>query len=128
MLSISRLDHSTISEMEVLTIESQAYRELVDKVNAIFDYIHYQKADNRSINDEVTLDSAEVCEYLNISKKTLQRLRTAKEISYSVVHGKYYYSFGDIKRMLQKGVIRSKNEYLENLANHSAKKRRLMLK
>ncbi len=113
--------------MEVLTIESQAYRELAEKVNAIFEYISSQKTD-MSNADEVTLDSAEVCEYLQISQRTLQRLRTAMEISYSVVHGKYYYTFGEIKRMIRNGIIRSKDEHLQELANYSAKKRRLVMK
>jgi hypothetical protein len=118
----------SIFVMEVITIESQAFKELADKVDTIFEYIHSRKADTSSINDDITLDSAEVCEYLKISRKTLQRLRTSREISYSVVHGKYYYTFGEIKRMLRNGTIRSKDECMQNLTDHSARKRRLVMK
>ena len=113
--------------MEVITIESSAFKELTEKVNAIFEYINSQTTDTGS-NDEVTLDSQEVCKYLRISQRTLQRLRTAKEISYSVVHGKYYYTFGEIKRMIRNGVIRSKGECLQDLTTYSARKRRLVVK
>ncbi|WP_370457677.1 helix-turn-helix domain-containing protein [Dysgonomonas sp. ZJ709] len=45
--------------------------------------------------EEGNLD--EVCTFLRISERTLQRLRTNGVISYSVISGKTYYIIAEIK-------------------------------
>lgn len=69
--------------MDVIMIESKAFKELEAKINTIADYI-LNKQEAESINeDEIWVDSYEVCTFLKISDKTLQRLRVAGIIAYS---------------------------------------------
>jgi len=105
--------------MEVITVESKAYKELVAKINTIAQFV----ADYQSINtinpEEEWIDSFEVCSFLNISQRTLQRLRSKGAITYSVIAGKTYYTIAEIKRMLNERSIRSSEEAMENLiTNH----------
>lgn len=107
--------------MNVITIESQAFQELMAKVNSIARFvIRLQEQDTASGNpDEEWVDSYEVCTFLNISARTLQRLRSKKIISYSVISGKSYYQIAEIRRLLQEKRIRTREEALENLIeNH----------
>jgi hypothetical protein len=61
--------------MDVITVESKAFKELEAKINAIADYVlNKQEADNIN-EDEIWVDSYEVCTFLKISDKTLQRLQ-----------------------------------------------------
>ena len=105
--------------MEVITVESKAYKELVAKINTIAQFV----ADYQSINtinpEEEWIDSFEVCSFLNISQRTLQRLRSKGAVTYSVIAGKTYYTIAEIKRMLNERRIRSSEEAMENLiTNH----------
>ncbi|MCK9502349.1 MAG: helix-turn-helix domain-containing protein [Bacteroidales bacterium] len=105
--------------MDVITIESKAFKELEEKINAIADYI-FNKQEAENINeDEIWVDSYEVCTFLKISAKTLQRLRVAGTITYSNIRGRYFYKIGEIKRMLEERLIRSNTECLNDLVtNH----------
>lgn len=105
--------------MDVIMIESKAFKELEAKINTIADYI-LNKQEAESINeDEIWVDSYEVCTFLKISDKTLQRLRVAGIIAYSNIRGRYFYKIEEIKRMLEERLIRSNTECLNDLVtNH----------
>lgn len=78
-----------VSEMEIITFESKAYKELDNKITAIADYI-FNHTEAESINeDEIWVDSYEVCTFLKISDRTLQRLRAAGTVTYSNIKGHY---------------------------------------
>jgi hypothetical protein len=117
--------------MDVITVESKAFKELEAKINAIADYVlNKQEADNIN-EDEIWVDSYEVCTFLKISDKTLQRLRVSGTIAYSNIRGRYFYKIGEIKRMLEERLIKSNSECLNDLVtNHRlyVKKRRNLRK
>jgi len=109
---------SKLIVMDVITIESQAYKELVAKINSIAKFVVEHQAAGTSDPDEEWVDSYEVCTFLNISSRTLQRLRSKGMISYSLISGKTYYTIGEIKRMLKERRIRSNEEAFQNLINN----------
>jgi hypothetical protein len=105
--------------MEVITIESQAFKDLTAKINTIAKFV----ADIQSKTEEQTedgwVDSYEVCTFLKISGRTLQRLRSSNSISYSQIRGKVFYRISEIQRLLQDNVIRRSEEHLQDLIkNH----------
>lgn len=100
--------------MEVITIESKTWKELVGKLNLIADYILSQENDEKGEN-ELWVDNNDVSLYLHVSLRTLQRLRASGEISFSTIRGKHYYKVGEIKRMLEEKLIKSNKEYIKDL-------------
>lgn len=106
--------------MEVITIESQAFKDLMSKVDTIFDYVISQQNTNDT-HDDSWVDSYEVCTFLKISDRTLQRLRSDKKISYSRIRGKNYYKISEVRRMLKENLIRSSEECLEELIQNHQK-------
>jgi hypothetical protein len=104
-------------DMDVITIESQAYRELVTKINSIAKFVLNHQPEEKNTDDE-WVDSYEVCTFLKISERTLQRLRSNGIISYSMLSGKSYYTIGEIKRMLNEKRIRSTEECLMDLIHN----------
>ena len=104
--------------MDVITIESQAYKELVAKINSIAKFVVEHQAAGTSDPDEEWVDSYEVCTFLKISERTLQRLRTKRLISYSIISGKSYYTIAEVKRMLSEKRIRSTDECMNDLINN----------
>ena len=99
--------------MEVITIESQAYKNLMSKVDTIFDYVISQQ----HIQDEEDswVDSYEVCD------RTLQRLRSENKINYSRIRGKNYYKISEIKRMMEENLIRRSEDCLQDLIQNHQK-------
>ena len=78
--------------MEIITFESKAYKELDNKITAIVDYIFNHMEAESTNEDEIWVDSYEVCTFLKIS---------------------------EVKRMLEERLIRSNKENIDNLiTNH----------
>ena len=108
-----------VSDMEIITFESKAYKELDNKITAIADYIFNHLDSGKPDEDEIWVDSYEVCTFLKISDRTLQRLRAAGLVSYSDIKGHYFYKIKEIKRLLEERLIRSNKENIDNLiTNH----------
>ena len=101
--------------MDVIVMESEAYRALMDRITAIEKYI-CEKQSQQSNQDEVWLDKETVCAYLKISKRTLQRYRSNRAISYSMVGKKSYYAVSEIKRLLEEKHIQRNEQSFEELA------------
>ena len=93
--------------MEIITFESKAYKELDNKITAIADYIFNHMETARQSEEDMWVDSYEVCTFLKISEKTLQRLRVSGTIAYSNIRGRYFYKVSEIRRMLEERLIRS---------------------
>lgn len=76
-----------VTVMEIITFESKAYKELDNKITAIADYIFNHMETARQSEEDMWVDSYEVCTFLKISEKTLQRLRVSGTIAYSNIRG-----------------------------------------
>jgi 3-methyladenine DNA glycosylase Tag len=105
--------------MEVITIESQAFKELQSKINTIAKFVAAIESKQSEQPEDGWVDSYEVCTFLKISDKTLQRLRSSGGISFSRIRGKNFYRISEIQRLLQDNVIRRSDEHLQDLIkNH----------
>lgn len=104
--------------MEVITFESRAYKELTAKIDMIAKFVSSQRKEEESPADS-WVDSYEVCTFLKISSRTLQRLRSSHQINYSRIRGKNYYRISEIERLMNDNVIRRSDEHLQDLIkNH----------
>ena len=120
--------YSKIIVMDVITIESTAFLKLEAKINLIAKFVNEQQPSTTENPDETWVDNYDVCSFLKISERTLQRLRSKGTILYSVISGKSYYTISEVKRMLNQHIIRSNEECLQDLiTNHkqSAERRRV---
>ena len=72
--------------MEVITIESQAYKNIMSKMDTIYDYVVSQQ--NTQDEEDSWVDNYEVCTFLKMSDRTLQRLRSEKKSTIPVLEGK----------------------------------------
>ena len=106
--------------MEVITIESRAFEQLVDKLEVLSEYVYSMKQPEAN-EEDAWVDSREVCKFLKISERTLQQLRTNGHISYSSLGGKYYYQISRIRKLLKEKVIKSTDERLHELIEHHKK-------
>lgn len=90
--------------MEIITIESKAYQELVSKVDAISRYVKKQEKENELRTGRL-ITSDDLAEILGVSTRTLQRLRSDDRIGYKIIYGRCYYDLGDIEQAIREGTL-----------------------
>lgn len=104
--------------MEIITIESSAYKELLAKIDRIEHHILSVNvgADDNKVN--VWLSSKEAMSLLGISPRSLQRLRDKKQISYAMFGRTCRYHISEIERLIKDSIIindaRSLDEFKRN--------------
>lgn len=92
--------------MEVITIESKAFKEIASKFDAIYEHVSNSRPLLYAFSDsEIWVDSQEVSDMLNISVRTLQRLRAEGELSYTYVRRRCRYKVKDICKLLDDKTI-----------------------
>lgn len=89
--------------MEIITIDSLAFKELTGQIREIAAYVRkYGTAIKEEDNSgKEYLTSAEVCEMLHISSRTLQRMRDAKVINFTFVGNACRFRRSDIEKYLK---------------------------
>jgi hypothetical protein len=105
--------------MEVITIESQAFKDLQAKINTIAKFVSALQAKAEEEPADGWVDSYDVCTFLKISVKTLQRLRAANKVTYSRIRGKNFYKISEIQRLLNDNIIRRSEEHLQELIKNN---------
>lgn len=101
--------------MEVITIDSRAYHEIVGLIEEISSFIKAH-AKGYDMVPEPMLSSREVATMLHISMRTLQRMRTEGLIAYCMVHGCCRYHMNEVRRVINSGSVRSSPASLDELA------------
>ena len=109
--------------MEVVIFESAAFQKLEADIKTTVNYIKEQKdihtkQAQQACDDEMWVDNYDVCTFLKISERTLQRLRNSHKITYSQIERHVYYQIKEIRRMLENHLIRSNAEHLQNLIDN----------
>ena len=106
--------------MEIITFESSAYKELVGRIDMISAYIEKQeKRREQQANDtEVWLTTRQVMAMLNISQRTLQRMRDSGRIAYSFAGHNCRYHIKEVERFIRERLIIGNPEKLEEFKHN----------
>ena len=99
--------------MRVITIESEAYKKLVRQIEWIYSYVKKQAKENATPKpdpSEVWIGNDEAAKILEISQRTLQRLRTNGEITYSIRGGKARYTLQEVNRLIAGRVVKNEKK------------------
>lgn len=106
--------------MEIITFESSTYKELVGRIDMISAYIEKQeKRREQQANDtEVWLTTRQVMAMLNISQRTLQRMRDSGRIAYSFAGHNCRYHIKEVERFIRERLIIGNPEKLEEFKHN----------
>lgn len=91
--------------MQVVTIESEAFQQIVEKIEAINERLTAKEKQPK----EIWYDNDELAEMLHISKRTLQNYRDKGTISFSQLGNKIFYKAQDVEELLAKHYIKAHN-------------------
>ncbi len=84
--------------MEVLTIQSEAFQELICKLDAINHRLTAKEKEPK----EKWLDNQEFMLLMKVSKRTAQHYRDSGIISFSQIGSKIFYKLSDVEELLKK--------------------------
>ena len=84
--------------MEVLTIQSEAFQELIGKLDAINHRLTAKEKEPK----EKWLDNQEFMFLMKVSKRTAQHYRDSGIISFSQIGSKIFYKLSDVEELLKK--------------------------
>lgn len=88
--------------MEVIVIESDAYNNIMARLNQIEKKVADLIIENKYPLEEYWMDNQEVCELLKISKRQLQNYRDNGVLPFSQINSKIYYKASDIQKYLMR--------------------------
>lgn len=82
--------------MKVVLIDAEVFNEILNRIEKIADKVNEISQSTKPEHLSGWMDSADVCLTLNITKKTLQRMRERDTLPYTRFNKKYYYKPEDI--------------------------------
>jgi excisionase family DNA binding protein len=87
--------------MQVITIQTEAFQQIIDKLDAISKNQNGDKGKANKLSDNwLTID--QTCKLLNISRRTLQAYRDDGILPFSQYLNKIYFKASDIEAHLQR--------------------------
>ena len=104
--------------MKVITIESSAYQAMMEQIAEIAGYIRGLKEEKQrqdAATEDRLLNTAQAAELLNVSNRTLQRMRDDHRIEYVIVRGTCRYRLSEVRRLLEANTVKNKEETIDAL-------------
>lgn len=92
--------NSKLSDMEIVTIEKKTFEEMKERFNRFSEHVEQLCSRYRPPEKMNWLDNADVCEKLNVSKRTLQTYRDGGLLAYSQINHKIYYRLEDVEAFI----------------------------
>jgi len=84
--------------MQVVMMESEAYHNLIDRLDRIEKYVIKVTERQTALDDEdVWLDNEQVCQLLDVSARSLQRYRSDGKLPYQMYGKKCRYRLSDVE-------------------------------
>lgn len=100
--------------MEVITIDSQAFKELAEKIEKIAEFVFKQGSNTQATEDNIWLDNDQLADMLGISTRTLQRLRKDNQIAYTKLRRKCLYRLSDVREVVNARIISADPQTLDD--------------
>ena len=91
--------------MKVITMESSVFRSLTEQIAEIAAHVRAVSGDKRAASPDRLLTTREAAQLLNVSTRTLQRMRSEQRIVYVVLRGKCRYRQSEIDRLLDESTV-----------------------
>jgi len=106
--------------MDTVIINVEEWQSLSHKIDRIAEFVE-QFIKRLPADENAWLSEREVCDYLKISSKTLQRLRKSGDIKFSCIGRKCHYRASEVNQLIEKKAVKSVREQLEELKRSQKK-------
>ena len=114
--------------MKVITMESSAFTALTEQIAEIAAHVRAVSGGRKEEAPDRLLTTREAAHLLNVSCRTLQRMRSEQRIAYVVLRGKCRYRQSEIDRLLEDSTVTGEAATPEQLKrNHTLDRQDEML-
>ena len=86
------------------------FERLLARFDHLDKFMESLSASHNVLGGERYLDNEDICQLLNVSKRTLQRYRTEYGLPYQTIHHKTYYREKDVEAFIKKHFEKEKNK------------------
>ena len=86
--------------MNIVNIDAETFEAMLSKLEDFASRMEYLCRLHGDRDMKEWLDNQDVCQLLNISKRTLQTLRDNGTLAYTQINHKTYYKAEDVKKIL----------------------------
>ncbi len=99
--------------MKLIIVSSEVWKLFMQKIDRIYEYVNTQAQRETAAQPDPSkewIDNDEACEILKVSRRTMQRLRSKGQITYSLRGGMVRYTRAEIDRAMNGRTFRSTTE------------------
>jgi len=86
--------------MKIINIEAGVFEAMLDRFEAFAKRVDALCGQNRDKGLQEWMDNQDVCQALNISKRSLQTYRDNGTLPYTQIRHKMYYKADDVERVI----------------------------
>lgn len=91
------------------------FERLTVRFDRIDRHLEKMAIKEKLLEGERLLDNQDVCQLLNVSKRTLQRYRSSGELPYQMIYHKTFYKESDVEAFIKANFAKGENQEDENL-------------
>ena len=76
------------------------FAQFMGRFDRLDKFMEIMSGRHNVLNGERLLDNQDLCQMLNVSKRTLQRYRSAGELTYITIHHKIFYTESNVEKFI----------------------------
>lgn len=77
------------------------FEQFMGRFDRLDKFMNIMSGRHNVLNCERLLDNQDLCQMLNVSKRTLQRYRSAGELTYITIHHKIFYTEKNVEKFIR---------------------------
>jgi len=85
-----------------LNEDKNVFRQIMEKLDSIDGKLDRMSKVKEVMDGDTLLDNHDLCMLLGVTKRTLQRYKQLKKITYYKIDGKTYYKASEVKEFLKR--------------------------
>jgi hypothetical protein len=98
-----------MTDKELLAWMQERFERLLARFDRIDRHLENMAVKEKILDGERLLDNQDVCQMLNVSKRTLQRYRSSGELPYQMLYHKTFYKESDVEAFIRANFAKGKD-------------------
>ncbi|HQH66618.1 MAG TPA: helix-turn-helix domain-containing protein [Clostridia bacterium] len=99
-----------MTDRELIAFMQEWFERLLMRFDRIDRHLEKMAIKEKLLEGEKLLDNQDVCQLLNISKRTLQRYRSSGELPYQMIYHKTFYKESDVEAFIKANFAKGESE------------------
>jgi hypothetical protein len=98
-----------MTDKELMAFMQNWFERFMARFDRIERHLEKMALKEKLLEGERLLDNQDVCQLLNVSKRTLQRYRSSGELPYQMIYQKTFYKESDVEAFIKSNFAKGEN-------------------